>query len=134
MRPDRRQPAVAPPPPPDAAPARFPDLTTDPLLFQPYTAPGTRAQTWWPPRTPAPYALLAHTLHTLAATRARSAITAALTNALRVLLVHDPRAVLPALYLLSNCLGPPWARVELGVGGGVLAKVGGSSIACVVVL
>lgn len=108
----------------DFEPASFPDLTADPLLFQPYTAPESRAQTWWPPRTPAPYALLAHTLQTLAATRARTAIGAALTNALRVLIVHDPPAVLPALYLLSSCLGPSWAGIELGVGGSTLAKVG----------
>jgi len=95
-------------------------LTTDPLLFRPYSDTPAQ-QAWWPPRTPAPYALLAHALQTLAATRSRIAVVAALTNALRVLLVHDPPAVLPALYLLSNCLGPPWAGIELGVGGSILA-------------
>ena len=122
--PDRRkrQPIV-PPVPSDFEPARFPDLAADPLLFRPYTEPEAGLQTWWPPNTPAPYAFLAHTLQTLTSTRSRIAINSTLTNALRVLITHDPPSVLPALYLLSNCLGPPWQGVELGVGGSILSKV-----------
>jgi len=119
----QRQPPTVPPSPSTFEPARFPDLTADPLLFRPYTDPEAGSQTWWPPNTPAPYAFLAHTLQTLTSTRSRIAILSTLTNALRVLITHDPPSVLPALYLLSNCLGPPWEGIELGVGGGILSKV-----------
>ena len=134
VRPDRRPPTVVPPSDFDFEPSRFPGLTADPLLFQPCTEPQTRAQTWWPPTTPAPYAFLAHTLQALTSTRSRIAIMSTLMNALRVLITHDPRAVLPALYLLSNCLGPPWEGIELGVGGSILSKVGGTRISCITVL
>lgn len=122
---DRRQrQPIIPPVPSNFKPARFPDLTADPLLFRPYTEPEAGSQTWWPPNTPAPYAFLAHTLQTLTSTRSRIAIMSTLTNALRILITHDPPSVLPALYLLSNCLGPPWEGIELGVGGSILSKVG----------
>ncbi len=126
---DRRQrQPIVPQVSPDFEPARFPDLAVDPLLFRPYTEPEAGSQTWWPPNTPAPYAFLAHALQTLTSTRSRIAINSTLTNALRVLITHDPPSVLPALYLLSNCLGPPWEGIELGVGGSILSKVGGTWI------
>jgi len=130
----QRQPATVPPVPADFEPARFPDLTADPFLFRPYTDPEAGSQTWWPPNAPAPYSFLAHTLQTLTSTRSRIAILSTLTNALRVLITHDPPSVLPALYLLSNCLGPPWEGIELGVGGSILSKVGGICTPCIIVL
>jgi hypothetical protein len=126
----QRQPVV-PPISSDWEPARFPDLTADPLLFRPYTELEAGSQTWWPPNTPAPYAFLAHALQTLTLTRSRIAIMSTLTNALRILITHDPPSVLPALYLLSNCLGPPWEGIELGVGGSILSKVGSIWVPCI---
>lgn len=99
----------------------FPDLTTDPLLFDPCV--DLDHSPWWPPGTPAPYALLVHTLQALTSTRSRIAILSIVTNALRVLIAHDPLSVLPALYLLSNSLSPPWEGIELGAGASVISKV-----------
>jgi hypothetical protein len=99
----------------------FPDLTTDPLLFDPCLE--LDHSPWWPQGAPAPYALLVHALQALASTRSRIAILSIVTNALRVLIAHDPPSVLPTLYLLSNSLSPPWEGIELGAGGSVISKV-----------
>jgi hypothetical protein len=97
----------------------FPTLSDDPLLFNPCA----NSNPWWTEGTGAPYALLVHALQALASTRSRIAILSILTNVLRILIVHDPESVLPALYLLSNSLSPAWEGIELGVGGSIISKV-----------
>jgi DNA ligase 1 len=76
----------------------------------------------WPPNSGAPYSFLAHLLATLAGTRSRIIIINALTNALRVITRHDPLSLLPALYLLSNTLSPPYLPIELGLGPTIISK------------
>jgi hypothetical protein len=97
----------------------FPTLSVDPLLFDPCAD----SNPWWSEGTGAPYALLVHALQALASTRSRIAILSILTNVLRILIVHDPESVLPALYLLSNSLSPAWEGIELGIGGSIISKV-----------
>ena len=99
----------------------FPDLAADPLLFGPRVE--LDHPPWWPEGTPAPFALLVHALQALTSTRSRIAILSIVTNLLRILIAHDPLSVLPALYLLSNSLSPPWEGIELGAGGSVISKV-----------
>jgi hypothetical protein len=99
----------------------FPDLQTDPIVFNP--CPDGAPCPWWAGENDAPYALLVHALQALTSTRSRIAILSILTNVLRILIVHDPESVLPALYLLSNSLSPPWQGVELGIGGSIISKV-----------
>ena len=41
---------------------------------------------------------------------------------LRVLLRHDSQSVLPALYLMSNSLTPPYLPLELGLGPSIISK------------
>ncbi|KAG8834684.1 hypothetical protein FRC17_007769 [Serendipita sp. 399] len=112
----------------------FPDLSCDPFLFNP--APSSpplinpispsgdypHECPWWPTNKGAPYSLLVHALQALSSTRSRIAILSILTNLFRILLAHDSKAVLPALYLLSNNLGPSWEGIELGVGGSIISK------------
>jgi hypothetical protein len=104
-----------------AALSNFPTLSVDPLLFDPCAD----SNPWWTEGTGAPYALLVHALQTLTSTRSRIAILSILTNVLRILIVHDPESVLPALYLLSNSLSPAWQGIELGVGASIISKVCG---------
>ncbi|KAG8808636.1 hypothetical protein FRC18_004921, partial [Serendipita sp. 400] len=114
----------------------FPDLSCDPFLFDPAplsSSPHIKPVSpaghlpyecpWWPANRGAPYALLVHALQALSATRSRIAILSVLTNLFRILLAHDPKSVLPVLYLLSNTLGPAWEGIELGVGGSIISKV-----------
>jgi hypothetical protein len=94
----------------------FPDLSIDPLEFALAPCP-------WDVSFPAPYAFLVHALVTLSSTRSRISITNTLVNTFRLLIRHDARrSLLPALYMLSNCLAPSYEGVELNVGPSVLMK------------
>ncbi|KAI9062875.1 ATP-dependent DNA ligase [Trametes sanguinea] len=76
----------------------------------------------WPEGAPVPYSFLAHTLATLSGTRSRIAKLDALTNALRTICRQHPASLLPALYLCSNTLSPPYSPVELGLGPSIISK------------
>ncbi|KAH7108064.1 ATP-dependent DNA ligase [Auriculariales sp. MPI-PUGE-AT-0066] len=93
----------------------WPDLSQDPLIFEPGSKPPWKGDK-------APYSFLAHALVALSATKSRILILNTLTNTLRSLSVHDRDAVVPAMYLLSNGLSPVYLSVELGIGSGILSK------------
>ncbi|KAH9949560.1 ATP-dependent DNA ligase [Amylocystis lapponica] len=76
----------------------------------------------WRPGMPVPYSFLAHALATLSETRSRIAIINILVNALRTITRHHPPSLLPALYLLSNSLSPPYSPLELGLGHSIISK------------
>ncbi|OSX66434.1 hypothetical protein POSPLADRAFT_1043869 [Postia placenta MAD-698-R-SB12] len=76
----------------------------------------------WRPNTPVPYSFLAHTLSTLSGTRSRIVIINTLTNSLRTITKQHPLSLLPALYLLSNSLSPPYSPIELGLGPSTITK------------
>lgn len=76
----------------------------------------------WPHNAPVPYSFLAHTLATLSGTRSRIAKLDTLTNALRTICRQHPPSLLPALYLLSNSLSPPYSPIELGLGPSIISK------------
>lgn len=69
-----------------------------------------------------PYSFLAHTLLSVIGTRSRIAIINILTNSIRVILHHHPESLIPALYLLSNTLAPPYSPVELGLGPSIITQ------------
>ncbi|EJD52578.1 ATP-dependent DNA ligase [Auricularia subglabra TFB-10046 SS5] len=95
----------------------WPDLSQDPLQFSSASCP------WHASNSQAPYEFLAHTLATLSSTRSRILILNALTNTIRLLTVHDPASLLPAMYLLSNGLSPVYLPLpELGIGPAVITK------------
>ncbi|KIJ49602.1 hypothetical protein M422DRAFT_27965 [Sphaerobolus stellatus SS14] len=91
----------------------FPDLEVDPLLLSNETGPSWMV---------ASYAFLAHTLSTLSKTRSRILILNTITNALRLITLHHPPSLLPALYLMSNTLAPSYIPVELKIGPSVISK------------
>ena len=95
--------------------SQYPNLSVDPAGFN-------LDSSFWPTSTQAPYSFLAHVLCALSATRSRIAILNTLTNALRALLRYHPPSLLPALYLLSNSLAPPYVPVELGLGPSIISK------------
>ncbi|KAG6903074.1 hypothetical protein C0995_006261 [Termitomyces sp. Mi166 len=85
------------------------DLTGDPgmqttIEEKPWSSPSV------------PYSFLAHALSALTQTRSRITINNVLTNCLYYIIRHDPRSLLPAIYLLSNTLAPPYISLELGLG------------------
>ncbi|TBU49499.1 hypothetical protein BD309DRAFT_947430 [Dichomitus squalens] len=90
-------------------------LNVDPPLYDPACTP-------WAPQSPVPYSFLAHALATLSSTRSRIAKLDTLTNALRTICRQHPTSLLPALYLLSNSLSPPYSPTELGLGPTTISK------------
>ena len=91
----------------------FPDLTVDPLVFQvplPWTAQA------------APYSFLSRVLAMLSQTRSRILMLNILTNALRMLILHDANSIVPSMYMISNSLAPPYVPVELGLGPMIIIK------------
>ncbi|OCB86868.1 ATP-dependent DNA ligase [Sanghuangporus baumii] len=98
----------------------FPNLAEDPLCFSISRCPWSRTADSVPATSP--YSFLAHTLSSLSGTRSRISITNILTNYLRSIIYHDPPALLPSLYLLSNSLSPPYVPIELGLGPSIISK------------
>lgn len=95
--------------------ATYQSLTVDPPFYDLDSAP-------WNGGVHAPYSFLTHTLSTLSETRSRIVILNTLTNSLRAISKYHPQSLLPALYLLSNSLSPPYSPLELGLGPSVISK------------
>ncbi|KAJ8102239.1 hypothetical protein POJ06DRAFT_249165 [Lipomyces tetrasporus] len=71
---------------------------------------------------PAPYALLTHLFTQVDATRSRIKIINGLTNFIRLLILLDKSALIAAVWLSTNAIGPPYTDLELGIGGSILSK------------
>ena len=97
------------------ASSKFLPLDMNPTTYD----PGPNPQS---PPINAPYALLTHAFVSLSQTRSRVAIINILTNVLRTLILHYPRSLLPAVYLLSNSLGPQFIPIELGIGASIISR------------
>ncbi|KAG8927936.1 hypothetical protein FRC01_006686 [Tulasnella sp. 417] len=114
-----------------AVPVIYPDLTSDPLLFDVSSCP-------WIPQSgatskrpqsrtssaaiPAPYSLLTHTFVTLSSTRSRIILVNTLVNTLRLIITHDPTSLLATLYLLSNSISPAYVPAEMSIGPSIIYK------------
>ncbi|KAJ5941192.1 hypothetical protein N7516_001360 [Penicillium verrucosum] len=70
----------------------------------------------------ASYALLTRAFVLANATTSRIKIVDALVNLLRVLIEGDPSSVLPAVWLATNSISPPYDELELGLGGSSISK------------
>ncbi|KAL4873514.1 hypothetical protein BDV12DRAFT_79826 [Aspergillus spectabilis] len=70
----------------------------------------------------ASYALLTRAFVLANATTSRIKIVDTLVNFLRVLIEGDPSSVLPAVWLATNSISPPYHELELGLGGSSISK------------
>ncbi|KGO72971.1 Nucleic acid-binding, OB-fold [Penicillium italicum] len=70
----------------------------------------------------ASYALLTRAFVLANATTSRIKIVDTLVNFLRVLIEGDPSSVLPAVWLATNSISPPYEELELGLGGSSVSK------------
>ncbi|KAL2866965.1 putative DNA ligase I [Aspergillus lucknowensis] len=70
----------------------------------------------------ASYALLARAFVLANLTTSRIRIVDTLVNLLRVLIEADPSSVLPAVWLTTNSISPPYHELELGLGGSSISK------------
>lgn len=70
----------------------------------------------------ASYALLTRAFVLANATSSRIKIVDTLVNFLRILIESDPSSVLPAVWLATNSISPPYDEMELGLGGSSISK------------
>ncbi|KAJ5093006.1 hypothetical protein N7456_008867 [Penicillium angulare] len=70
----------------------------------------------------ATYALLTRAFVLANSTTSRIKIVDTLVNFLRVLIEGDPTSVLPAVWLATNSISPPYDELELGLGGSSISK------------
>jgi len=93
-----------------------------PLIFDPAQyVPQLQAQ-WSSEGGSATYALLTHAFVLVGGTQSRIKIVDTLVNLLRVLIVGDPDSLLPAVWLATNSVSPPYIDLELGLGGSAISR------------
>jgi DNA ligase-1 len=94
----------------------------NPLTFDPQKyIPELRKQ-WVTDNGHATYALLTHCFVMVNSTASRIKIVDTLVNTLRVIIEGDPQSLLPAVWLATNSISPPYIDMELGLGGSAISK------------
>lgn len=93
-----------------------------PLTFDPQKyIPDLRRQ--WDPEGGNPtYAILTHCFVLVNSTQSRIKIVDTLVNLLRTIIEGDPESLLPAVWLATNSISPPYIDIELGLGGSAISK------------
>ena len=76
----------------------------------------------WDSEGGATYALLTHCFVLVNSTQSRIKIVDTLVNLLRTIIEGDPDALLPAVWLATNSISPPYIDIELGLGGSAISK------------
>ncbi|KAI4726009.1 ATP-dependent DNA ligase [Aureobasidium sp. EXF-10728] len=93
-----------------------------PLTFDPQNYIPELKKQWVTDNGHATYALLTHCFVMVNSTQSRIKIVDTLVNALRVIIEGDPESLLPAVWLATNSISPPYIDMELGLGGSAISK------------
>ncbi|KAL1613747.1 hypothetical protein SLS54_010325 [Diplodia seriata] len=93
-----------------------------PLTFQPSKYVPDLKSHWAADGGHATYALLTRCFVLVNSTQSRIKIVDTLVNLLRTIIEGDPQSVLPAVWLATNSISPPYADLELGLGGSAISK------------
>ncbi|GKT43410.1 DNA ligase 3 [Colletotrichum spaethianum] len=97
-------------------------LDQSPLTFDPSEfVPQLKAH-WAAEGGHASYAFLTRCFILVNATQSRIKIVDTLVNCIRVLIEADPESLLPAVWLATNAISPPYISLELGLGGSAISK------------
>ncbi|TPX18267.1 uncharacterized protein E0L32_002776 [Thyridium curvatum] len=105
----------------DAVSSSMP-LDESPLTFEPSQYVSLLQEHWKAEGGDASYALLTRCFVLVSATQSRIKIVDTLVNCLRVLIEGDPSSLLPAVWLATNSISPPYISMELGLGGSAISK------------
>lgn len=70
----------------------------------------------------ASYGLLTRCFFLVNSTQSRIKIVDTLVNFLKTLIEGDPESLLPAVWLATNAISPPYISLELGLGGSAISK------------
>lgn len=93
-----------------------------PLAFDPQKYIPDLKKQWAADGGQATYALLTHCFVMVNSTASRIKIVDTLVNTLRVIIEGDPQSLLPAVWLATNSISPPYIDMELGLGGSAISK------------
>ncbi|XXH01781.1 hypothetical protein Hte_008142 [Hypoxylon texense] len=93
-----------------------------PLTFDPAKYVPQLQEHWKSDGGNASYALLTRCFVLVNSTSSRIKIVDTLVNCLRVLIEGDPESLLPAVWLATNSISPPYISLELGLGGSAISK------------
>ncbi|KAI0122051.1 ATP-dependent DNA ligase [Daldinia grandis] len=93
-----------------------------PLTFDPSKYIPQLQEHWANNGGEASYALLTRCFVLINSTSSRIKIVDTLVNCLRVFIEGDPESLLPAVWLATNSISPPYISLELGLGGSAISK------------
>lgn len=105
----------------DTASATIP-LDQSPLTFDPSEFTPQLKEQWASEGGHASYAFLTRCFVLVNGTQSRIKIVDTLVNSIRVLIEADPDSLLPAVWLATNAISPPYISLELGLGGSAISK------------
>ncbi|EHK43769.1 uncharacterized protein TrAtP1_008180 [Trichoderma atroviride] len=97
-------------------------LDESPLIFDPSKYIKELQEYWAAEGGNASYALLSRCFVLVSGTTSRIKIVDTLVNCLRILIESDPSSLLPAVWLATNSISPPYISMELGIGGSAISK------------
>jgi len=93
-----------------------------PLTFDPQDYTAKLQQEWSRDDGSATYSLLVRCFVLINSTQSRIKIVDTLVNLLRVIIEADPSSLVPAVWLATNSISPPYIDLELGLGGSAISK------------
>ncbi|KAF2702628.1 ATP-dependent DNA ligase [Pleomassaria siparia CBS 279.74] len=105
----------------DAISANIP-FDQSPLEFDPSKHVPDLQKHWALEGGHASYALLTRCFVLVNSTTSRIKIVDTLVNLLRTIIEGDPESLLPAVWLATNSISPPYIDLELGLGGSAISK------------
>ena len=94
----------------------------NPLTFDPSKLIPDLKKHWATEGSNASYGLLTRCFVLVNSTQSRIKIVDTLVNFLRVIIEGDPESLLPAVWLATNAISPPYISLELGLGGSAISK------------
>ncbi|SPO04300.1 related to DNA ligase (ATP) [Cephalotrichum gorgonifer] len=97
-------------------------LDESPFTFEPAKYIPQLQRSWESQGGNATYALLARCFTLVNGTQSRIKIVDTLVNCMRILIEGDPSSLLPAVWLATNAISPPYISLELGLGGSAISK------------
>lgn len=97
-------------------------LDESPLTFDPSKYIPELKKAWAAEGGNASYALLTRCFVIVGGTTKRIKTVDSLVNCVRLLIEADPKSLLPAVWLATNSISPPYISLELGLGGSAISK------------
>ncbi|KAG8630036.1 hypothetical protein KVT40_001655 [Elsinoe batatas] len=93
-----------------------------PFTFEPQDYIQDLKKEWSKEGGNATYSLLTRCFVLINSTQSRIKIVDTLVNLLRTIIEGDPASLLPAVWLATNSISPPYIDIELGLGGSAISK------------